>query len=122
MMSLPVCGAVIGASVVYTLTKPEKRRGGSNDNNKWDKKPLRDYCIKHTNIIEPKPLVLLRQTTAKHERAIMESTYDVGQLLVLLMRMTNAKNVLEVGSFTGKFIDTLFGLLYVYYRNCVGGK
>eukprot|EP00116_Pleurobrachia_bachei_P004233 sb/3464495/ len=95
ILSATVCGAAIGASVVYTLTKPEKKRGGSSENSKWDKKPLRDYCIKHTNIIEPKPLVLLRQKTAVHERGIMESTHDVGQLLVLLMRMTNAKNVLE---------------------------
>ena len=61
IFSLPVCGAVVGASIVYTLTKPEKRRGGAGENSKWDKKPLRDYCIQHTNIIEPKPLVLLRQ-------------------------------------------------------------
>ena len=37
----------------------------------------------------------------------MESTYDVGQLLVLLMRMNKPKTVLEVGTFTGEFRNPL---------------
>merc|ERR1712048_1209168 len=61
----------------------------------------------NTNIVEPKPLLMLREATAKHERFRLESTHDVAQFLVLLMRMNKAKTILEVGSFTGVALLTM---------------
>lgn len=57
----------------------------------------------HSNIIDTPEIIELREITQQHERGVMESTPDVGQFLRFLMRMLKAKNVVEVGSFTGKY-------------------
>lgn len=56
----------------------------------------------HSNITDTPEIMELRGITQQHERGVMESTPDVGQFLRFLMRMLKAKNVVEVGSFTGK--------------------
>ena len=92
-------------SVKMARVGPEKKELGPKGMiSKWGSNPaLRRYCMFNTNIVEPKPLLMLREATAKHERFRLESTHDVAQFLVLLMRMNKAKTILEVGSFTGKY-------------------
>jgi len=100
---LPVAvtaGLVVGGGGVL-LYKTVRGQSRGSENSKWAVDPIKDYCITHTNIVESDPLTALRKVTSKHARSVMESTHDVGQLLVFLMRTLNAKTVVEVGSFTG---------------------
>lgn len=43
----------------------------------------------------------LRDVTAKHKMAMMQISPDQGQLLAFLVKLINAKNIIEVGVFTG---------------------
>ena len=90
-------GAIVGTAGLLAALNLTKSRG--IDKNR--KGTIQLYCNNHTNIAEPAELQKLRQITAIHERGEMESTQDVGQVLVFLMRMLGAKTVVEVGSFTG---------------------
>ncbi|MEK9673012.1 MAG: class I SAM-dependent methyltransferase [Rhodospirillaceae bacterium] len=59
-----------------------------------------DYLLK-SSLREPDVLARLRDETAKHPRANMQVSPDQGQFLSLLVRMTGAKRIIEVGTFTG---------------------
>ncbi|MBD2022754.1 class I SAM-dependent methyltransferase [Leptolyngbya sp. FACHB-36] len=61
---------------------------------------LYEYLLS-VSLREPDILAQLRQETAKHPRAMMQIAPDQGQFMVLLLRLMNAKTVLEVGVFTG---------------------
>lgn len=50
---------------------------------------------------EPKILVELREETTKLRHQIMQISPDQAQFMMLLLRTTGAKNILEIGSFTG---------------------
>ncbi|XP_022749907.1 probable caffeoyl-CoA O-methyltransferase At4g26220 isoform X2 [Durio zibethinus] len=50
---------------------------------------------------EPEPLKELRDITATHPRSIMATAPDAGQLIAMLLKLTNAKRTIEVGVFTG---------------------
>ena len=43
----------------------------------------------------------LREETASHERAGLQISADEGQFLAFLVKMLNAKNIIEIGVFTG---------------------
>ena len=91
LLSLGIGAA--GTFAVLKLTSPQldKNRRGT----------VQQYCNNHTNIVEPAELQKLRHVTSQHPWGMMESTQDVGQLLVFFMRMIKARTVVEVGSFTG---------------------
>jgi len=61
---------------------------------------LHDYMLEHS-VEEPALLQKLRQETSVLEKAYMQVTADQGNFLSLLVKMTKAKKVLEVGVFTG---------------------
>jgi len=99
-------GALLGASGLLAISAITN--GGPADMStrkthpKWVGSDARkQYCISHTNMTDSSALQELRQLTAQHEQGVMESTPDVGQFLTFLVRMLKAKNVVEVGSFTG---------------------
>ncbi|XVF88685.1 hypothetical protein PTKIN_Ptkin19aG0070200 [Pterospermum kingtungense] len=50
---------------------------------------------------EPETLKELRDITATHPRAIMATAPDAGQLMAMLLKLTDAKRTIEVGVFTG---------------------
>src|SRR4051812_28494763 len=50
---------------------------------------------------EPPALRALRDETAAHPRHMMQISPDEGQFLQLLVKLTGAKRILEVGTFTG---------------------
>eukprot|EP00249_Psilotum_nudum_P006442 c19763_g2_i1 orf=869-1660(+) len=50
---------------------------------------------------EPTPLKELRERTAKHPWNLMSTSADEGQFLMLLMKLINAKNTMELGVYTG---------------------
>jgi len=58
------------------------------------------YILQHS-LREHAQLVELRQLTAKHEWARMQIAPEQGQLMALLVELTGAKNIVEVGTFTG---------------------
>lgn len=43
----------------------------------------------------------LREETAKHKMAMMQVSPDQGQFMALLVRLINAKKIIEIGVFTG---------------------
>ena len=57
--------------------------------------------ILETSLREPDILARLRSETATLPRARMQVSPDQGQLLGLLVQLTGAKRVIEVGTFTG---------------------
>lgn len=61
---------------------------------------LYEYLLS-VSLREPDILAQLRQETAQHPRAMMQIAPDQGQFMALLLRLMNAKTVLEVGVFTG---------------------
>jgi len=99
-------GVLLGASGLLAISAI--RNNGTADfptrshHPKWvDNDARKQYCVSHTNMTDSSELQELRKLTAQHEQGVMESTPDVGQFLTLLARMLKAKNVLEVGTFTG---------------------
>ncbi|KAI3803703.1 hypothetical protein L1987_31863 [Smallanthus sonchifolius] len=50
---------------------------------------------------EPEPMKELREITAKHPGSIITTTADEGQFLNMLMKLMNAKNMMEISVFTG---------------------
>lgn len=50
---------------------------------------------------EPDPLKQLREATAHMPEGVMQITPDQGQFMALLVRLIAARNILEVGVFTG---------------------
>ncbi|KAL5573056.1 hypothetical protein UlMin_022653 [Ulmus minor] len=63
---------------------------------------LYEYILE-TSVLprEAEPLKEIRKLTASHPRAIMGAAPDAGQLLALLLNITNAKKTIEIGVFTG---------------------
>ncbi|KAL6330220.1 hypothetical protein AAG906_040142 [Vitis piasezkii] len=50
---------------------------------------------------EPQPLKEIRDASAHHQKKLMLTTPDAGQLMVLLLKLINAKKTIEIGVFTG---------------------
>ncbi len=71
----------------------------SHNISKMDNK-LYKYLLKHS-VKENDVLKRLRKETSKHVLAKMEITPDVGQLLSFLIKLTNTRYALEIGTFTG---------------------
>ncbi|XP_063675627.1 uncharacterized protein LOC134812243 [Bolinopsis microptera] len=99
-------GAVLGASGLLAISSLKKGDvidfATRSEHPKWSSGDARkQYCVSHSNIAESSELQELRELTAQHERGVMESTPDVGQFLTFITRMVKAKNIIEVGSFTG---------------------
>jgi predicted O-methyltransferase YrrM len=61
---------------------------------------LYTYLVEHS-VREPEILQRLRAETAKDSMSMMQIGPEQGQLMQLLVRLTGAKNCLEVGVFTG---------------------
>jgi predicted O-methyltransferase YrrM len=61
---------------------------------------LYDYLV-DVSVREPALLRRLREETASHPHANMQISPDQGQFLAWLIRLTGAKQVIEVGVFTG---------------------
>jgi predicted O-methyltransferase YrrM len=61
---------------------------------------LYDYMIANS-VREPKILVELRAETSKLPMAMMQIGPEQGQFMALLVRLIGAKNIVEVGTFTG---------------------
>jgi caffeoyl-CoA O-methyltransferase len=59
-----------------------------------------DYILKNS-VQEPDILARLRKETAPHPRARFQVPPEQGQFLQLLIRMTGARRLLEIGVFTG---------------------
>jgi len=57
--------------------------------------------IRQVTLREPEPLKRLREETANHPRASMQTAPEQGQFLHLLARILGAKKTLEVGVFMG---------------------
>jgi caffeoyl-CoA O-methyltransferase len=57
--------------------------------------------IRQVTLREPEPLKRLREETANHSRASMQTAPEQGQFLHLLARILGAKKTLEVGVFMG---------------------
>ena len=66
--------------------------------------PLTDELagyLRQVTLREPAPLARLREETANHPRASMQTAPEQGQFLHLLARILGAKKTLEVGVFMG---------------------
>jgi O-methyltransferase len=61
---------------------------------------LHDYLLSHS-LREPELLRELRKVTAALPEANMQIAPEQGQFMALLVELTGAKQILEVGSFTG---------------------
>lgn len=59
-----------------------------------------DYVLKHS-LHEPDVLRRLREETASHPKANFQIPPEQGQLMRVLIRMTGARKVIEIGVFTG---------------------
>lgn len=62
--------------------------------------PLYEYLLQ-VSLREPAVLRRLREETATLERAHMQISPEQGQFLALLVELTGARRILEVGTFTG---------------------
>ena len=69
------------------------------DNNTIDPK-LRDYILS-VSVRESDNLKKVREATASHPCHKMQIPPEEGQFLALLVRISGAKRILEIGSFTG---------------------
>ena len=74
------------------------------------KKPLRKYTILNDELYdyllsnslrESNTALRLRRETEKLDQAIMQISPDQGQFMALLIRLLKAKDILEIGTFTG---------------------
>ena len=63
-------------------------------------KEIHRYLVAHS-VREPEPLRGLREATALRPDAEMQSPPEVGQFLALLVELTGARKILELGTFTG---------------------
>ena len=61
---------------------------------------IQKYLIDHS-LREPAMLRALREATAARPDAQMQSPPEVGQFLALLVELTGARKILELGTFTG---------------------
>lgn len=61
---------------------------------------LYDYVLSHS-LREHPAQTALREATRGHERASMQISPEQGQFMALLVRLMGARNVIEVGVFTG---------------------
>ena len=57
--------------------------------------------ILDTTVRETPALAALRQATADHPRAVMQIAPDQGQFMAVMTRLIGARQVIEVGTFTG---------------------
>jgi len=62
--------------------------------------PLWDY-IRSVTLREPEILRRLREETADHPQATMQTSAEQGQLMALLVQLLGARRTLEIGVFTG---------------------
>lgn len=61
---------------------------------------LYDYILS-TSLREPEALKQLRAETAQHTHSTMQIAPEQGQFMALLVELTGAKKILEIGVFTG---------------------
>ncbi len=61
---------------------------------------LYDYVL-NVGLREPEVLQSLRQATEKEELSIMRSAPEQDQFMAMLLRLMDAKRVLEIGTYTG---------------------
>lgn len=96
-----------GVVAISTLKNKTSSFSTRSSHPKWGAFDARkSYCINHSNIADTPELAELRELTSQHKMGVMEATPDVGQFLVLLMKLLKAKNIVEVGSFTGVLFCT----------------
>ncbi|TLS77267.1 methyltransferase domain-containing protein [Mariprofundus erugo] len=62
--------------------------------------PLNQY-LQQVGVREPLILQQLREATAQQELSVMRSTAEQGQLMALLIRLSGARRILEIGTYTG---------------------
>ncbi|MEC4016192.1 O-methyltransferase [Streptomyces sp. H27-D2] len=63
---------------------------------------LYDYVLAHNPALDPVQRALIETTrTALPEHAVMQSAEEQGPLLAFLVRLTGARHLVEVGTFTG---------------------
>src|SRR5690606_16772921 len=62
--------------------------------------PLYDYVLRY-GLREPDVLRSLREETAAHPESQMQIAPEQGQFMALLVRMLGARDLLEIGVFTG---------------------
>src|ERR1700743_1928560 len=60
-----------------------------------------EQYIREISSREPESLKHLRESTENHPRATMQISPEQGQFLQLWVRLTGARNVIEVGVFMG---------------------
>lgn len=61
---------------------------------------LYDYVLAHS-LREHPAQAALREATRDHERATMQISPEQGQFMAMLVRLTGARNTIEIGVFTG---------------------
>ncbi len=61
---------------------------------------LRDYIL-DVSLREHPLLAALREETAEHPEAKMQISPDQGQFMAMLLRLIQARSILEIGTFTG---------------------
>jgi len=61
---------------------------------------LFQYCLDNS-LRETKTLQALREETDTQEMAIMQISPDQGQFMAFLVKLINAKKIIEIGTFTG---------------------
>jgi predicted O-methyltransferase YrrM len=76
---------------------------------------LQDYLLR-VSVREPEVQKRLREETAKLPNAGMQISPELGQLLVLLVELTGARRVVEIGTFTG------YSALWMAQALPTGGK
>ncbi|ACU73479.1 Caffeoyl-CoA O-methyltransferase [Catenulispora acidiphila DSM 44928] len=62
---------------------------------------LQDYVVDHTTALDEVQRALIARTTELGSPSGMQIGAEQAQLLTLLVRLTNAKHAVEVGTFTG---------------------
>ncbi|MQA19871.1 class I SAM-dependent methyltransferase [Rugamonas rivuli] len=61
---------------------------------------LYDYVLSHS-LREHPAQAALREATRDHERATMQISPEQGQFMAMLVKLTGARNTIEIGVFTG---------------------
>jgi caffeoyl-CoA O-methyltransferase len=62
---------------------------------------LQDYVVNHSTALDAVQQALVARTTELGSRSGMQIGAEEAQLLTLLVRLTNARHAVEVGTFTG---------------------
>lgn len=57
--------------------------------------------LRRVGVRESAPLQLIRESTSPHQHAHMMITPEQGEFLAWIVKACNAKNILEIGTFTG---------------------